>query len=128
MDTREAAERLNITPRELRKFLRADPESQNAGCGGKYTFSAADITRLRKRYKGYKQGDFKRVVVREKKPKVKAEKPSQQTQLIEAGLPITILHLRRMSEKARKQRDTINAVREARLIQALKDNGLYLGA
>lgn len=129
MNTSEVAERMNISPRELRKFLRADPEFKNAGCGGKYTFTAADITRLKKRYSGYKNGDLKRVNVRDKKPITKkVEKPSAQEVLVTSGLPLTVLRARKLSKTVQAQRDIINAAREARLIQALKDNGLYLGA
>lgn len=126
MDSRSVAEHLNITPRELRKFLRADPEFSNAGCGGKYEFQAADLPRLSKRYAAYKKGDLRKPVVREKK--VKQAPKTKQDELIQDGLPITVLRMHKMTKSAREQRDIINRAREARLIKALKDNGLYLGA
>lgn len=125
MNTREVAEQLQVTPRELRKFLRADPEFANAGCGGKYTFELNDMPRLRKRYRAYRNGDLKKSlpVVKKIAPK-KATSNSAFENLIVAGMPITIVRVPRLSEKQRAQRDIINAAREARLFEAMRAVGL----
>jgi hypothetical protein len=122
MDTREVAMHLNVSPRELRKFLRADPEFVNAGCGGKYTFELKDMPRLKKRYTAYKNGDLKKLapIIKKTTPRTNA----QADLIVESGLPITILHVRKISSTLRRQRDSINAAREARLIEQLKACGL----
>lgn len=54
--TTEVAEKLETTPRTLRKFLRADARSRNAadslpGKGSRYSIEGKDIAPLKKRFK-----------------------------------------------------------------------------
>jgi hypothetical protein len=50
MNTSVVAERLNTTPKTLRRFLRGDATYANAGSGGKYDFQESDIPTLAKRF------------------------------------------------------------------------------
>jgi predicted transcriptional regulator len=124
MDTREVAENLNVTARELRKFLRADPEFMNAGCGGKYTFELSDMPRLRKRYRAYKNGELKKLTPVVKRSVKKPSVTSEFDKIVESGMPITIARVHKLGEKQRRQRDIINAAREARLFEAMRAVGL----
>lgn len=47
MDSTQAARELNISPRQLRRFMRANPTFAPVGMGGRYTFSQDDIERIR---------------------------------------------------------------------------------
>lgn len=42
----EAARALNVTPKELRRIIRKSPTFNNAGVGGRYTFTDADLAAL----------------------------------------------------------------------------------
>lgn len=50
MNTAAVADALSTTPKTLRRFLRADPTFTNAGSGGRYEFTEADIPGLKKRF------------------------------------------------------------------------------
>jgi hypothetical protein len=50
MNTSDVAERLNTTPKTLRRFLRGDATYANAGSGGKYDFQECDMPTLAKRF------------------------------------------------------------------------------
>ena len=50
MNTSAVAERLNTTPKTLRRFLRSDPTYMNAGSGGKYDFAESDMPTLTRRF------------------------------------------------------------------------------
>lgn len=45
-DSKAAADQLGIEPRVLRQFLRATPEWNNVGSGGRYSFTEANIATL----------------------------------------------------------------------------------
>ena len=47
MDSTQAARELNISPRQLRRFMRANPTFASVGMGGRYTFSQDDIETIR---------------------------------------------------------------------------------
>lgn len=50
LSTADVAATLEITPKALRRFLRADPFYVNAGCGGRYSFKRSDMATMIKRY------------------------------------------------------------------------------
>lgn len=50
LSSREVAEALNTTPRELRVFLRASDDYTAVGAGSRYVFATADIAALKTRF------------------------------------------------------------------------------
>lgn len=50
LTTREIAEALGTTPRELRVFLRASKDYEACGAGSRCVFVAADLTQMKTRY------------------------------------------------------------------------------
>jgi hypothetical protein len=48
--SQQVAAELNTDAKSLRRFLRATPEWANPGSGGRYSFTKADITQLRKQF------------------------------------------------------------------------------
>lgn len=50
LTTREVAEALGTTPRELRVFLRASKDYEACGAGSRYVFVAADLPTMKNRY------------------------------------------------------------------------------
>nr|WP_314142509.1 hypothetical protein [uncultured Rhodococcus sp.] len=50
LTTREVAEALSTTPRELRMFLRASNDYEACGAGPRYVFVASDLTQTKTRF------------------------------------------------------------------------------
>lgn len=116
MNTREVAEKLETTPKILRKFLREVDPQASVGSGGRYTFEASDIPRLKKKFqewagdralmngKSYIKGDgepgmsaeiLRRKPTRQEKDKIKAAAEARVDRL-EAALRAKGLHISQM--------------------------------
>lgn len=55
LNTAQAAEKLDTTPRELRKFLRSITEKDSQpGKGSRWTLEARDVTKMRKQFDSWK--------------------------------------------------------------------------
>lgn len=55
LNTAQAAEKLDTTPRELRKFLRSITEKDSQpGKGSRWTLEARDVTKMRKQFNEWK--------------------------------------------------------------------------
>lgn len=55
MTTAQAAEKLETTPRTLRKFLRTiTPKDAQPGKGSRWTLEARDVTKMRKQFNEWK--------------------------------------------------------------------------
>lgn len=60
LTTKEVAEKLETTPRELRKFLRAEVKADGGkvgedtpGKGKRYVFEAKEVSKLKKRFEAF---------------------------------------------------------------------------
>lgn len=80
--TAQVAEKLSTTPRNLRKFLRADAKNRDAvdtlpGKGSRYMIEGRDLAGLKKRFAAWTEAQA---------PKVEAEAPQDdEPQLTEQG-------------------------------------------
>lgn len=55
LNTAQAAEKLDTTPRELRKFLRSITEKDSQpGKGSRWTLEAREVTKMRKQFNEWK--------------------------------------------------------------------------
>jgi hypothetical protein len=55
MTTAQAAEKLETTPRTLRKFLRSiTPKDAQPGKGSRWTLEAREVTKMRKQFNDWK--------------------------------------------------------------------------
>ncbi|ORI17040.1 hypothetical protein [Rhodococcus sp. 1168] len=50
LTTREVAEAMGTTPRELRVFLRASKDYEACGAGARYTFVAGDLAGMKAKF------------------------------------------------------------------------------
>ncbi|GAA3829081.1 hypothetical protein GCM10022380_54570 [Amycolatopsis tucumanensis] len=77
LTTKQVAEALDTTPRELRVFLRASEHYDNAGSGGRYAFQAKDLGPMKTRFTTWKKE-------REEARKAAAEKAAAEAQADDA--------------------------------------------
>lgn len=50
LSAKEVAQKLDTTPRTLRKFLRSDEKVESPGKGGRYALAATQVNALKKRF------------------------------------------------------------------------------
>lgn len=55
LTTKQVAEALGTTPKELRVFLRASEHYDNAGSGGRYAFAPKDVGPMKTRFTAWKK-------------------------------------------------------------------------
>lgn len=108
-DTQAVAAELGVDSRTLRRFLRAHPNYQNVGMGGRYVFTESDLPGLRHDLKS--SG---------KAPKAPREEVTEETFLNEdKGMPPEVLDMIKRSpfyrEKFRRYRRQARALRQQRL-------------
>lgn len=108
----EAAAELGTDGKTLRRFLRQDPTFTNAGSGGRYEFTTADMPKLRERFDAWAN-----------RPK---NSKSTGVALIAdgAGLPHSIVRSRNPQDRARVRE--LSKQRVDRLEAALKAAGLHI--
>lgn len=119
MDSKAAAERLETTPRTLRRFLRSDPHFNNAGAGGKYSFDEADFLTLKKRFTAWRDENAGKGSNTPTKRKLTSDENDP------TAMPLEILG-RRLSRNERAERDRRSRERVDRLEAALKEKGLHI--
>jgi hypothetical protein len=113
-DTKAAAERIGTTPKKLRQFLRSDPTFRNAGAGGKYAFSDADLVVLEKRFNA-------------KAPAAEAKARTPRRQVKDTDFILTTDQLHRgLTRSERERRDAASRERVDRLEARLRAAGLHL--
>lgn len=62
LTTAQAAEKLETTPRELRKFLRSITEKENQpGKGSRWTLEARDVTKFKKQFANWQAARAEKV-------------------------------------------------------------------
>lgn len=110
-NTSELAAELGTTPRTLRIFLRACPEYSNAGSGGRYDFTTADLPQLKRLFADWNKPKT------ERKARVKKSAGDQ-------GLPWKIAMSKDPADIARVRR--LSEERVDRLEAALRERGLHI--
>jgi hypothetical protein len=80
LTTKQIAEALGTTPRELRVFLRASKDYSNAGSGGRYAFATKDVGPMKTRFTAWQKD-------REEARKAAVEKAAAEAQAAEESTP-----------------------------------------
>lgn len=113
----EAATELNIDPRALRRFLRNDASYKNAGMGGRYNFSEAELKSLRHAYAAHlkKHPAGKGRVVEDTDPRILDDDP---------GVPVEKLSARGLTASVRAQRAEARQLRQQRLVERMRAVGV----
>jgi hypothetical protein len=135
MNSSEAAAKLGTTPKELRRFLRADPSYTNASntSSGRYGFSDQDFPTLQRRFTAWQSknaGRKRRSTVSTATPaetvSVASKKPKRRVRANGApGLPTEILD-RRLYTSERDRVARLSRERVERLENQLMAAGLHV--
>lgn len=123
MNTSEVAAALETEPKVLRRFLRADANYANAGAGGRYEFTDADIPEMRERFNAWEseKASKPRAVTSTRR----AKGLTQDEALASERLPRNVLG-RKLYASERSRRDAISRARVERLEAALLAKGLHI--
>lgn len=116
MDTKTVADRLGVTPKDLRRFLRSDPTYNNAGSGGRYSFTEQDMPTLEKRFRAAQAKNAGRPKVKRKVKSTTGEIPA---------MPVSILG-RKLSSAERARRDELSRKRVDALEARLRATGKHI--
>jgi hypothetical protein len=108
----EAAAELGTDGKTLRRFLRQDPSFKNAGSGGRYEFTTADMPKLTEKFNAWHN-----------RPKT-SRSVGQPMISDAAGLPHSIVRSRDPRDQARVRQ--LSQERVDRLEAALKAAGLHI--
>lgn len=134
MDTTEVANRLKITPRVLRQFLRSPVSTFVAvGSGSRYEFDEADLPTIEKRFSEWKSGNKAAPATKNAKPqtppkvltRTSKREPSKKDRAVwqEEG-PVCIEDIRQPHVRNRILADARAA--EDRLMMLLMSKGMHV--
>lgn len=127
MNSSEVAEKLGTTPKELRRFLRADPSYTNASHTStrRYNFTDQDFPTLQRRFAAWQSKN----VGRKRVAKTVSDVPTQPKRRVrpskDVGLPTDILD-RRLYTSERERLNQLSRERAQRLENQLMAAGLHL--
>lgn len=95
LTTKQIAEALETTPKELRVFLRASKDYSNAGAGGRYAFAPKDVGPMKTRFTAWRKE-------RDEARKAAAEKAAAEAQADEDATPEEVTEAPTPARRTRK--------------------------